>query len=116
MEPEANPEESQQEEGNIPNENECSGDRSRGPKLGDKIKQFEVVFTGARIDPSLPFVMRLDGHCFSKFSRGLHKPYDYNFHRAFLNTTIRLVKEFGADTGYTHSDEISLLFYPKRYS
>ena len=82
--------------------------------LGDRIKGYESKFTGPRIDPSLPFVMRLDGHGFSRFTRGLKKPYDYNFHQAFLNTTMQLMREYQADTGYTHSDEISLLFYPKR--
>src|SRR3989304_6659649 len=62
----------------------------------------------------MPFVMRLDGIGFSKFTRGLHKPYDYNFHQAFTNTTMQLMKESHAATAYTHSDEISLLFYPKR--
>lgn len=82
--------------------------------LGDRIKKYESVFTGKRIDPSLPFVMRLDGHAFSKFVGGLNKPYDYNLHQAFINTTISLMKQFHADTAYTHSDEISLLFYPKK--
>ena len=85
-----------------------------GIPLGDRIKGYEKVFTSTRIDPSLPFVMRLDGHGFSNFTRGLKKPYDYNFHLAFTNTTKELMKEFQADTGYTHSDEISLLFYPKQ--
>ena len=83
-------------------------------KLGDRIKKYEQNFTGQKIDPSLPFVMRLDGNGFSMFTRGLHKPYDYNFHQAFINTTKLLMKEYQADTAYTHSDEISLLFYPKK--
>lgn len=82
--------------------------------LGDRIKGYESIFTGPRIDPSKPFVMRFDGHGFSKFTRGLHKPYDYNFHLAMSNTAMILMQEFHADTAYTHSDEISLLFYPKR--
>jgi len=81
--------------------------------VGDRMKGYEFVFTSVRIDPALPFVMRLDGHSFSRFARGLKKPYDYNFHQCFVNTTMELMKEFHADTGYTHSDEISLLFYPK---
>ncbi len=80
--------------------------------LGDRIKGYETKFTGQKIDSSLPFVIRLDGHSFSRFTRGLKKPYDYNLHLAFVNTTKYLMKEFQATTGYTHSDEISLLFYP----
>lgn len=81
--------------------------------LGDRIKKYESVFTSLRVDASKPFVIRLDGHAFSQFTRGLKRPYDYNFHQAMVNTTKILMKEYGAQTGYTHSDEISLLFYPK---
>ncbi len=85
--------------------------------LGDRMKKYESSFTSQKIDPSLPFAIRLDGHGFSKFTKGLkapNKPYDWNLHQAFINTTIQVMKEYQADTGYTHSDEISLLFYPKR--
>ena len=69
--------------------------------LGDRIKSYETIFTSPKIDPSLPYVMRLDGHSFSKFTKGVKKPYDYNLHQAFINTTIKLMKEYHADTGYT---------------
>ena len=82
--------------------------------LDDRMKDYERVFTDQKIDHSLPFVMRLDGHGFSKFTRGLHKPYDYNFQKIFAVTTMELMKEYKADLGYTHSDEITLLFYPKK--
>lgn len=82
--------------------------------LGNRIKKYEFKFTAQKIDYSLPFVMRLDGYGFSKVTGGLKKPYDYNFHQAFVNTASALMKEFRADTAYTHSDEISLVFYPKR--
>ena len=88
--------------------------KSSHEELGNRIKTYESKFTAQKIDPSLPFVMRFDGHGFSKFTGGLHKPYDYNFHQAFINTAIALIREFRADTVYTHSDEISLLFYPKK--
>lgn len=82
--------------------------------INDRIKAYEKEFTGKKIDASLPFVMRLDGHAFSKFTSGLKSPYDYNLHQSFTNTVMYLMKEFHADTAYTHSDEISLLFYPQR--
>ena len=82
--------------------------------LEKRIKGYESTFTSKKIDASLPFVMRLDGHAFSRFTRGLKKPYDYNLHQVFTNTTMFLMKEFNADTAYTHSDEISLLFYPQK--
>jgi len=84
------------------------------PSLSDRIKSYESEFTSKKIDHSLPFVMRLDGHAFSKFTSGLKSPYDYNLHQIFTSTAMYLMKEFRADTAYTHSDEISLLFYPQR--
>lgn len=84
-------------------------------EVGERMKRYEGVFTSVTIDPSKPFVMRMDGHAFSKFTKPLKtngKAYDWNLHAAFYETTKRLMKEFGAVTGYTHSDEISLLFYP----
>jgi tRNA(His) guanylyltransferase len=77
-----------------------------------RMKQYEHVFTGQCIDVTKPFVIRLDGTGFSKFTRGLQKPYDYNFSTVFFNTAKNLMKEYGANLAYTHSDEISLLFYP----
>ena len=84
--------------------------------ISDRINSisYEIEFTGKKIDVSVPYVIRLDGHAFSNFTRGLQKPYDYNFHKAFSNTAMYLMKEFRADTAYTHSDKISLLFYPQR--
>jgi tRNA(His) 5'-end guanylyltransferase len=82
--------------------------------LLSRMKKYESQFTSSKIDNSLPFVMRLDGVGFSRFTRGLNKPYDYNLCKAFTDTTIDLMKEYRADLGYTHSDEISLVFYPKR--
>lgn len=79
--------------------------------LEDRMKSYE---SKERIDASQPFVMRFDGHAFSRFTRGTHKPYDYNLNQAFAEVTKYLTKELGADLGYTHSDEISLLFWPKR--
>lgn len=103
------------------------------------------------------FIVRLDGHSFSKFTKclkpkklgggngstsevlkqcraksidtsalsketltnykydiyklpGAEGPYDINFIKAMVRTTSDLVVEFGAMTGYTHSDEITLIF------
>lgn len=79
--------------------------------LGDRIKSYESIFTSQQIDQSLPYVMRLDGHGFSKFTKGLS--FDINLHNTFVAVTKLLMKEYNSQTGYTHSDEISLLFYPQ---
>jgi tRNA(His) 5'-end guanylyltransferase len=57
------------------------------------------------------FIIRLDGNCFSAFTKRLKKPFDLIFIKAMALTTMDLVKKFDAKTGYCHSDEISLYFY-----
>ena len=56
------------------------------------------------------FVVRLDGSNFSRFTSGLPKPYDKGFSQVMILTTNDLVEKFHAQTGYTHSDEITVIF------
>jgi len=62
------------------------------------------------IKPYIPFVLRLDGKKFSKFTKGFMKPFDDIFVKAMVSTMNDLLIEFNAMTAYTHSDEISLIF------
>src|SRR5581483_3371034 len=58
---------------------------------------------------------RLDGKGFSKFTKGLKRPFDVGMVRAMVLTTMYLVEETNARVGYTQSDEISLVFYSDVY-
>lgn len=61
-----------------------------------------------------PYIVRLDGRRFSKYTKqfkcpnGL--PYSPEFKQAMIYTAYDLLKEFNAQTAYTHSDEITLIF------
>ena len=44
--------------------------------LGDQMKGFEADTCSSVVDVSIPVVVRLDGHCFSTFTRGFDRPYD----------------------------------------
>lgn len=46
------------------------------------------------LDPSLPAIIRIDGHTFSKFTKGLKKPFEKWFHDLMVETTANLMKEF----------------------
>jgi tRNA(His) guanylyltransferase len=46
------------------------------------------------LDNKVPLVIRIDGHCFSKFTKGLTKPYEEWFHKAMTFTTGKLLAEF----------------------
>ena len=61
--------------------------------------------------PLLPVCARIDGKTFSKWTKGLQRPYDMRLIDLMVLTTHHLVQETGALMGYTQSDEISLVFY-----
>ncbi|KAH3766090.1 tRNAHis guanylyltransferase [Pelomyxa schiedti] len=77
--------------------------------LGDRMKAYEGV-TEICLDSTKPFVMRLDGHTFSTFTGGFTKPYDKRISYAMIMATADLITKLHAVTGYTQSDEITLIF------
>lgn len=82
----------------------------RKDKLGDRMKRYEMTEGSRRLMPLLPIVVRMDGISFSKFTRGLRRPYDEDFSRCMIETTGLLVERWHATLGYTQSDEITLFF------
>jgi len=78
--------------------------------LGDRMKSYEAATNTFSIDPSKPYAVRLDGHHFSRFLCAFNKPNDIRIHRAMAKTTHELVFHFKASTGFTCSDEITLVF------
>jgi tRNA(His) 5'-end guanylyltransferase len=85
--------------------------RPGGDALGDRMKVYEMAEAGRRATPLLPLLARLDGRCFSTFTRGLRRPYDERLSRCMRNLTSKLVEETSACCGYTQSDEITLAWY-----
>jgi len=83
--------------------------------LGDRMKMYEQLAL-SRAMPGLPLAVRLDGKRFSKWTRGLERPYDARLSAVMVETTKALVKETGAVIGYTQSDEITLVFYEENYN
>lgn len=82
--------------------------------LGDRIKEYEAA-EARRFMPLLPVYARIDGRAFSRFTRGLERPYDLLITRAMVETTKFLVAETHARIGYTQSDEINLVWLQERY-
>lgn len=83
---------------------------SYSDELGKQLKYYE-----ARSDYSLSetsrWVIRLDGHGFSKFTKRIkaEKPYDEELAFAMRETTKAVMDKFGFVTGYCQSDEITLI-------
>lgn len=83
-------------------------------ELGDRMKAYEAIATGATLDKRLPIYARIDGRCFSKFTKGMNRPYDSRMMEVMRNTLSDLIEETNAIIGYTQSDEISLLWHHEK--
>jgi tRNA(His) guanylyltransferase len=73
------------------------------------MKQYEAQF-GQTLDRTKPYMIRLDGHKFSSFTRPFKHPFDVRIHNAMTKTMMDLIDYFHCPTGFTCSDEISLVF------
>lgn len=80
-------------------------------QFGDRMKRYEAIEANREFTPLLPIMVRLDGKCFSKWTKGLTKPYDERMIQLMTDVTTELVRESNAIIGYTQSDEISLVLY-----
>lgn len=84
-------------------------------EFGDRMKRYESATAGARLTPLIPAMARIDGKNFSKWTRGLERPYDARLSSVMVGVTKKLIEETGALMGYTQSDEISLCWYSPVY-
>eukprot|EP00127_Corallochytrium_limacisporum_P000079 Clim_evm18s3 gene=Clim_evmTU18s3 len=80
--------------------------------VGARMKDYELEYAAIAIDRTKPYIIRLDGHRFSRFTQGFSKPYDQRFVDAMKETAMDLLQEYSATCAYTCSDEISLFFPP----
>src|SRR3990167_918493 len=78
--------------------------------FGGRMKAYEAVETERRLLATLPVYARIDGRSFSRFTRGMAKPFDDRLLSAMIETTKHLVQHTHARIGYTQSDEISLVW------
>lgn len=83
--------------------------------LGNRMKDYESQTSSLKLINRLPVVARLDGRSFSKFTKGLKRPYDKRMSDLMIKTSEFLVSETNANCAYTQSDEISLIWYSDGY-
>jgi tRNA(His) 5'-end guanylyltransferase len=79
--------------------------------LGDRMKGYELQEAGRRFLPLLPVLARMDGRCFSAFTRGMTQPWDKRLSQCMQHVTLKLVRDTNASMGYTQSDEITLVWH-----
>ena len=83
--------------------------------LDERIKYYEEMSQHiTTIDPIQPYIVRLDGRSFSRFTKKYktneNVPYSIEFKKAMIQTCHDILHEFRPTTIYTHSDEITLIF------
>mgnify|MGYP001627756958 CR=1 FL=1 len=78
---------------------------------GDRMKDYERAGSGDAFDPSLPVYARIDGRGFSRFTRGMRRPFDARMTRAMAATAETLLLETQCRAAYVQSDEISLVWH-----
>lgn len=78
--------------------------------LGDRMKMYEAQGAAEWL-PGLPICARVDGRCFSSWTRCMERPFDAGLHAHMVKVTRVLAEETGALVGYTQSDEISLVLW-----
>ena len=79
-------------------------------EFGERMKAYEAVETKRILDASMPIYARLDGRSFSRFTRGMQRPFDAAMTGAMIETAKHLCCETDARIAYTQSDEISLVW------
>lgn len=78
--------------------------------LGQRMKISYEQRTQTSLLRRMYTVIRVDGKCFSQYTRGLDKPFDRAFMSDMDSTAIYLCENIaGAKCGYVQSDEISIL-------
>lgn len=78
------------------------------PSLGDRMKMYENV-SSINLMRRTPVIIRIDGKCFSSYTKNFTKPYDEDIANIMIETTRHLMNNIqGAVLGFTQSDEISL--------
>ena len=80
--------------------------------LGDRMKWYEKRYE-SKVMPMFPILCRIDGCSFSRFTKGLERPYDGRLSNLMVAVTKFLVDKTNARCGYTQSDEISLVWLTK---
>jgi tRNA(His) 5'-end guanylyltransferase len=80
--------------------------------LGDRIKAYEARETDRRAMKGVPLVARVDGRSFSRFTRGMARPFDNDFADLMVEVAKYLVEQTHARVAYVQSDEVTIVLDP----
>ncbi|WP_297499458.1 tRNA(His) guanylyltransferase Thg1 family protein [Thermococcus sp.] len=89
------------------------GRRVEDNPLVMRMRSIERRYHCGILDPRKPFVIRLAGRPFSRWTGGLEKPFDMRLVSLFIETTKALFRELdNLRFAYGQSDKVALLFFP----
>jgi tRNA(His) 5'-end guanylyltransferase len=86
-------------------------DKTDKDQFGTRMKAYEQA-SEIYLDKSQYTIVRIDGHGFSKWTKGFQKPFDDLLVNIMSETSKALMDEFHAVVSYSQSDEITLIFLP----
>lgn len=79
--------------------------------LEDRMRSYEKDMA---LTSNLPVIIRIDGRTFSRFTRGMDKPFDLNFIEMMNEIALGLCNDMqNCRLAYLQSDEISFLLYQR---
>jgi len=84
--------------------------------FGTRMKSYEFHETSRKFIPMLPVYARIDGRGFSKFTKGMKRPFDERMSEAMIEVAKYLLEKTHARVSYVQSDEISLVWCSDTYS
>lgn len=74
--------------------------------FGDRMKMYEGAEAQRKFLPGLPIVARLDGRGFSRFTKGLNRPYD----QRMIDAMVRMVEVTNAHPTTRAYQPLNLMF------
>ena len=79
-------------------------------EMKERAEEFEKS-SKINLMKGLPIILRLDGSAFSKFTKGLERPFDERLSQLIIECCKFMVEETNARIGFCGSDEISLILW-----
>jgi len=77
----------------------------------ERMKRYERCWESI-LTPRMPVIMRVDGRCFSWYTKVCQRPFDHGIINAMWEVAKKLCKDIqGAQLAYVQSDEISILIH-----
>eukprot|EP01137_Pigoraptor_chileana_P033947 Opistho-2@25745 len=77
--------------------------------IDERMKFYEGQYASF-LHEDMCWMVRLDGHKFSKYTAGFNKPFDTRINEALVLTTVDLCRNFSPTFAFCQSDEITLVF------